>query len=123
MEMFNEWLVQLGGVGLMLVILIVFSRYLFSYVMQQVKENAEENKRLENKFRDYLMDESKRNYEVIANNTKTFENLADFFNHKYTEYFDEKVKEQKGLNEAILEALKNQRTLFEMLIKKLKGNN
>lgn len=109
MEFMNSYLPQLGAIGLMLFGLIVFSKYMFNYIMTQVKENTAENKRLEAEFRDYLIEQSKMSFDVISKNTLIYEKLMDFFSYKFTEYLNEKINETKKMSDAVISTIKKDR--------------
>lgn len=101
MEIFNQLFVQLGAIGLMLFGLIWFSRYLFKYMMGQVKEINKENKVLEAEFRDYLIQQSKEHHELLEKNTEAFTRLINFFEGSFVNYLKERSERQREQNEAI----------------------
>lgn len=98
MEIFNNYIVQLGAIGMMIAGLVWFSRTMFKYVMDELKKSSDENKQLEIEFRDYLIQRSKEQLDLIEKNTQAFTRLISFLESGFAGYFKERTKAQKELN-------------------------
>lgn len=77
MELIDNSLIQMGAIGITLLGLIYFSRYMFVYLMKQMKQQSDENKALEKAFRDYLLNNSKEHHMIIERNTEVNERLVE----------------------------------------------
>ncbi len=106
MDFINSYLPQMGAVGLMLAGLLIFSKYMFNYIMTQVKENSAENKKLEADFRNYVMEQSRISFEIVSKNTEIYKKLMEFLSSQFTEYIDKKIDETKRMSEALIEFIK-----------------
>lgn len=96
-EQFDNFFIQLGAVGVIVLGLLWFSRYLFQYVMRTLKENAEENKKLESEFRDYLIAQAKEHHAIIERNTNVLDRLLRLIDDRLLKHFDERDKANKEL--------------------------
>lgn len=86
MEIFNNFLVQLGAIGIMIVGLIWFSKRMINHVMQELRSETERNKQLEQEFRDYLKEETKEHHELIKKNTEAFQRFISLMEGGFMEY-------------------------------------
>ncbi len=91
MEFIQNTFAQFGALGLLLLIVLWYSFNQIKFSMAQLKENhevtkkrldnlIEENKKIESEFRQYLMDNSKEQINVIKENTLVINRVLDFLN-------------------------------------------
>lgn len=95
MEIFNEYFVQLGAVGLMLFGLIWLNFKFIKHFLEQTKESISENKALEAEFRGHLILQAKEHHIVIKNNTEAFTRLIDFFEGSFGDYLQKRTEAQR----------------------------
>ncbi len=79
MDIANNYFIQLGALGIIILGLMYFSKYLFTYVMKQMQDQIAENKKLETEFRDFLLKNSAEHLIIIQRNTEAYERLIDVF--------------------------------------------
>jgi hypothetical protein len=89
---------QLGAVGLLIISLIWFARYMFVYFMQHQKQSYEDNKALETAFRDYLIIQAKEHHEIIKANTDAIAKLVDFFDNSFAGYMKSRIEAHDQLS-------------------------
>jgi len=87
MEMINNGLTQFGAVGLMVVGLIWFTKFLITYNFNQLTTQQNEYKLLEKEFRTHLTDNEKLLLSITEKNTEAFNKTSEAFK-KLVEAFD-----------------------------------
>ncbi len=80
MEILNNYIIQLGAIGLIIFGLTYFSRSLFVFFMNQLKDKENENKALEMEFRQYLQITAKELQEIIKEYSNTQKDLIVVLN-------------------------------------------
>ena len=79
MEIFENVLVQLGAVGVMLTGLLFFAKYMIMFFMDRYQEEIKENKRIEMSFRDYLIENAKEMQTLMHQNAETNREIIKVF--------------------------------------------
>lgn len=98
MELFNDFFMQLGAIGLMVLGLTWFSRYLFRYFMQQMNEEREQNRTKNEEFMQFIMGQNHEHLKVIRKNTEVNERLITFLERGLVDYMEKRAKSQADLN-------------------------
>jgi gas vesicle protein len=85
-EIYQNFFLNLGAVGAMVIGLVWFSQKLFRDLIDDANYLRKENKILETEFRKYLQDQSKEHHEVIKQisevikqNTTAYNNFSRVF--------------------------------------------
>jgi len=71
-ELYKNFFVNLGAIGIMIAGLAWFSRTLFTVQMQKNTELEKKYEVLENEFREYLKTMVKEQHEIIEKNTDAY---------------------------------------------------
>ncbi len=79
MEVWNNYLLQLGSVGLMLSSLLFAVKYMFTYIMKALKEKETEIKQTQNNFFEHLKNSEKELLSVIKEHTIAYNKLISIF--------------------------------------------
>ena len=100
MEIFNNYLVQLGSVGILICGLLIVTRYLVSYNLKQLKEKDIEVRELHESFREHLQGTEKHLLEIITENSRSYGELAKS-NQLIAEAFQQNSQNIKELTNVI----------------------
>ncbi len=75
-EISQNFFLNLGALGLMVMGLTWFSKKIFDSFMKQVEELKTENRNLEAEFRSYLISTAKEHHKVIEHNTEAYNSFV-----------------------------------------------
>jgi len=79
MEIWNNYLLQLGSMGLMLTFLLIAVRYMFNYIMAALREKEIEIKQVQNQFFEHLKSSERELLSIIKEHTIAYNKLISIF--------------------------------------------
>ena len=101
-DIYNNLILQYGAVGLLIAGLGWIVKYLVTFNLKQLKTSIEENKRLvddvreenrklENEYREYLKSNNELLFSILTKNTDAFNKNTEAY-HKFTELMEMYIK-------------------------------
>lgn len=114
--------VQLGALGILLLVLLTAMWFTLKYNMSQMKEDAklirqqvadlrDENKILSESFRDYLIMTTKDLLTIIGKSDNTTNRFLDFLEQKFGKYMEVRTVANDKLYDSLREFIETQRNI------------
>lgn len=102
MEILNNYIVQLGAIGLIILGLVWFAKTMLQMFIEnfketelQIKDKTTETSKLEKEFRVFLQDAFAKNQQIVKENSEAFRELSSaiYTQTAYLESVNNKIKQ------------------------------